>query len=125
MFWRILKKDLKRKKTMNIILLLFVIICSMFASASVNNIMAVTGGIDHYFEIAEVPDLTVSMMEVSEAEKAITELPSVKSVKAEHYLMVMSSKHFTHNGKKLDNFINPAYLFSADQMAMKYFDMDR
>ena len=39
MFWRILKKDLKRKKTMNIILLLFVVLCSMFAAASVNNII--------------------------------------------------------------------------------------
>ncbi|HRR75488.1 MAG TPA: FtsX-like permease family protein [Ruminococcus sp.] len=124
MFWRILKKDLKRKKTMNIILLLFVIICSMFASASVNNIMAVTGGIDHYFDIAEVPDVTVSMSEDCEADKAISELPSVKSVKTEHYLTVMSSKHFTHNGKKLDNFINPANFLSADEMGMKYFDMD-
>ena len=48
MFWRILKKDLKRKKTMNIILLLFVILCSMLAAASVNNIVAVTGGIEHF-----------------------------------------------------------------------------
>ena len=42
MFWSILKKDLKRKKTMNVVLLLFVVLCSMFASASVNNIIAVT-----------------------------------------------------------------------------------
>ena len=55
MFWRILKKDLKRKKTMNINLLLFVILCSMFAAAAVNNIIAVTGGIEHYFDAADVP----------------------------------------------------------------------
>lgn len=46
MFLRILKKDLKRKKTMNVILLIFVILCSTFAAASVNNIIAVTGGLD-------------------------------------------------------------------------------
>lgn len=56
MFWRILKKDLKRKKTMNIILLLFVVLCSMFAAASVNNIIAVVGGLDYYFEKAELGD---------------------------------------------------------------------
>ena len=56
MFWRILKKDLKRKKTMNIILLLFVILCSMFAAASVNNIVAVVGGLDYYFEKADIGD---------------------------------------------------------------------
>ena len=49
MFWRILKKDLKRKKTMNVIILLFVILCSMFAAASVNNIVALVGGLDYYF----------------------------------------------------------------------------
>ena len=59
MFWRILKKDLKRKKTMNIILLLFVILGSMFAAAAVNNIIAVTGGIEHYFDAADVPDIIV------------------------------------------------------------------
>ena len=56
MFWRILKKDLKRKRTMNIILLMFIILCSMFASASVNNIAAVTGGIEHYFDISDTGD---------------------------------------------------------------------
>lgn len=56
MFLRILKKDLKRKKTMNVILLIFVILCSTFAAASVNNIIAVTGGLDYYFEKAGMAD---------------------------------------------------------------------
>ena len=30
MFWRILKKDLKRKRAMNVILLVFIILASMF-----------------------------------------------------------------------------------------------
>ena len=104
MFWRILKKDLKRKKTMNVILLLFVILCAMFASAAVNNIIAVTGGIEHYFEAANVPDVTVQMLaEESTAEERIRALPSVKEVKAEQWLIVLSSKSFEHNGKKLEN----------------------
>ena len=61
MFLRILKKDLKRKRTMNAILLVFVILCSMFAAASVNNIAAVTGGIEHYFNISDMPDVLVDM----------------------------------------------------------------
>ena len=63
MFFRILKKDLKRKKTMNVILLLFVIICSMFTSASLNNISAVTSGIEHYFSIAGVSKYIVDIGE--------------------------------------------------------------
>ena len=77
MFWRILKKDLKRKKTMNIILLLFVILCSMFAAAAVNNIIAVTGGIEHYFDMAGVPDVTVLTLGENEAEeRGLRSLPA-------------------------------------------------
>ena len=123
MFWRILKKDLKRKKTMNVILLLFVILCAMFASAAVNNIIAVTGGIAHYFEVAGVPDLTVQMpFENEEAEEKIRALPGVTEVKTEHILTVLSSQYFTFEGKKLENFFNPAGLISEDEMGIHYFD---
>lgn len=122
MFWRILKKDLKRKKTMNIILLLFVILCSMFAAAAVNNIIAVTGGIEHYFDAADVPDVTVLTMGENDAEERIGELACVKEIKTEHFLSVCSSKSFKHNGKKLDNFTNTVQLISDSEMAVNYFD---
>ena len=124
MFWRILKKDLKRKKTMNIILLLFVILCSMFAAAAVNNIIAVTGGIEHYFDAADVPDVSVHMLISRENDfgEKIGELASVKEIRTEHYLCVSSSKYFKHNGKKLDNFTNAAWLLSDSEMAINYFD---
>lgn len=122
MFWRILKKDLKRKKTMNIVLLLFVIMCSMFAAASVNNIIAVTGGIEHYFDMADVPDMTAMISAECDAEERIRELPSVKEVKTEHYLFVLGSKNFKLNGERMDNFFNPAGLISDKEMAINYFD---
>ena len=124
MFWRILKKDLKRKKTMNIILFLFVILCSMFAAAAVNNIIAVTGGIEHYFDAADVPDVTVLMLNRGENDlgEKIEELACVKEIRTEHWLCVSSSKYFRHNGKELDNFTNAAYLLSDSEMAINYFD---
>ena len=122
MFWRILKKDLKRKKTMNIILLLFVILCSMFAAAAVNNIIAVTDGIEHYFDAAGVPDVAVLTMGENDAEERIGELACVEEMKTEHWLDVFSSKCFRHNGKKLDNFTNAAILISDSEMAVNYFD---
>lgn len=123
MFWRILKKDLKRKKTMNIILLLFVILCSMFAAAAVNNIIAVTGGIEHYFDAADVPDVTVLMLNSVEddLEGKIGELASVGEIRTEHWLSC-NSESFKHNGKKLDNFTNAACLISDGEMAVNYFD---
>lgn len=122
MFLRILKKDLKRKKTMNIILLLFVILCSMFAAAAVKNIIAVTGGIEHYFDAANVPDVTVLTMGENDAGERIGELACVEEIKTEHWLSVFSSKCFKHNGKKLDNFINTVQLISDSEMAVNYFD---
>lgn len=124
MFFSILKKDLKRKKTMNIILLLFVIMCSMFAAASVNNIIAVTGGIEHYFNISNVPDVMVSIPYNSDTDKLISDMPSVKSVKTENYISVFSPKSFRHNGRKMDNFINPAAFISDAEMGIHYYDED-
>ena len=124
MFWRILKKDLKRKKTMNVIILLFVIICSTFASASINNIVAVTNGVDHFYEISNVPDLEVNMKEDSEAYNRVAAEPSVTEIKKLDLLMIMSSKSFSLHGEKLDTFINPAYLMSDEDMIMNFFDED-
>ena len=62
MYLSILKKDLKRKKAMNMILLLFIILATMFVSSSVNNIINVTTALDNYFEMANVPDYFVATM---------------------------------------------------------------
>ena len=56
MYLNILKKDLKRKKAMNIILLLFVILATMFVSSSVSNILTVTTSLDRYMDMANAPD---------------------------------------------------------------------
>lgn len=62
MYLNILKKDLKRKKAMNIILLVFIILATMFVSSSVNNILTVTTALDDYFEMADAPDYLVVTM---------------------------------------------------------------
>ena len=62
MYLSILKKDLKRKKAMNMILLLFIILATMFVSSSVNNIINVTTALDNYFKMANVPDYLVATM---------------------------------------------------------------
>ena len=124
MFLRILKKDLKRKRTMNAILLMFVILCSMFAAASVNNIAAVTGGIEHYFKIADMPDVIVSMLSDCDEDKNVEKLPGIREIKTENPIYIYSSKYFKLHGKKLDNFINPAVLNSDGEMAINYFDAD-
>ncbi|MBR0088509.1 MAG: ABC transporter permease, partial [Clostridia bacterium] len=59
MFFDILKRDLKRKKTMNVIVLLFVILSVMFISSSATNLTAVTGSLDSFLDKAGVGDYVV------------------------------------------------------------------
>lgn len=49
MFFRILKNDFKRKKTMNVILLLFIILAAMFVASGINNVVTVMNGTDYFF----------------------------------------------------------------------------
>ncbi len=56
MFFRILKRELKRKKTMNIILLLFIMLAAMFIASGINNMTSVMTALDGYFKKANVPD---------------------------------------------------------------------
>lgn len=59
MFLRILQKDLKRKKTMNIILFLFIALATMFVSSGINNVVTVMNGTDYYLDKAGVGDFTI------------------------------------------------------------------
>lgn len=68
MYIQILKKDLKRKKTMNLILFLFIILAATFIAGSVNNLVSVMTALDTFFEKAEVPDHLVTFMDLEDAE---------------------------------------------------------
>lgn len=59
MFFRILKLDLKKKKVMNILLLLFIILASVFSASGLNNIVTVMNGTDYYFDKAGIGDYEI------------------------------------------------------------------
>lgn len=59
MYFNILKKDFKRKKTMNFILLMFTVLAAMFVSSGVSNVVTVMNGTDYYLEKAGVGDYIV------------------------------------------------------------------
>ena len=59
---KILKKDLKRKKSMHLILLVFVFLATMFISSSLNNLIVVTSGTEHFFEQAGLGDYLIITM---------------------------------------------------------------
>lgn len=69
MYLRILKKDLKRKKTMNVILLIFVILAATFIASSANNLITVSTALDSFFDKAEVPDYWFVTTSAADIEK--------------------------------------------------------
>lgn len=48
MFFRILKKDMLHKKTMNTIMLIFIILATTFISSNVNNLISISSALDNY-----------------------------------------------------------------------------
>ena len=126
MYMRILKKDLKRKKTMNIILLLFVILATMFAASSVNNIITVMSGLDYYFEKANLTDhFIISSLgsDGSDIEEFISKNSNVKEYRKEE-LLFFNDTGLTQNGKKLVELGNTIVVLDIDNAQLNYFNKD-
>ena len=130
MYLQILKKDLKRKKTMNIVLLLFVILAVMFSASSVNNILAVANGLDNFFKKAGMTDYYLIANETGGKNSISDFLDNEKSVdnyKKENIIFGYSDNFTDENGKKLSasgkaDFSNAAILMSIKEAKLKYFD---
>lgn len=127
MFFRILLKDLKRKKTMNVIILMFVILATMFVASSVNNIITVMNGLDYYFEKA---GLTQDYFLILRTDAGITSMenlllsePSVNEYRTEPQIAVIQD-NFTINGEKAFDFNNAGMILSLDNTILNYFDED-
>ena len=63
MLIRILKKDLKRKKGINFIVFLFMIMATVFVASSVNNILVVLSSTDYCMEKGKIPDVYICSYE--------------------------------------------------------------
>ena len=102
MYLRILKKDLKRKRTMNIILLIFVILAATFIASSANNLITVNGALDNFFEKANVPDywfVSTSAADIKRFEDFANENNYDYSVSR---LIQIEPKNVLVEGKKLE-----------------------
>jgi len=129
MYLNILKKDLKHKRTMNVILLVFIMLASMFVSSGVSNIITTTTALDRYFEMADVPDYFAiyqnkidhkDIYEVLENASAIDEFRIEEIVR-------MSQSNITRNGEPLNvsNLSQTLVLQSGRDMGINYFLDDR
>lgn len=126
MYLKILKKDLKRKKTMNCILLLFVILSAMFSASSVNNIITVMGGLDYYFEKAGISDYAFIEKESDSGNPISATLEKESSVTEykKEEVIFSTAENFKKDGKKLADFSNIAVMMPINEAKLNYFDSD-
>ena len=123
MYLNILKKDLKRKKAMNIILLVFMILATMFVSSSVNNIISVTTALDNFFEMANVPDYVAATMKKAVAanlDGTLKNAESIDSFQSEE-IIYMAPSNILVGGEVLNASANTQILQSDKDMSVNYF----
>ena len=126
MYLRILRRDLKRKRTMNLILLLFIVLATMFAASSVNNIISVTTALDNYLEMAEAPDYfgaTMNKAGGGNLKEAFEGMETVASYRTEPVLY-LSASMITSDNKETE-IQGGTLLFQGDKnLALNYFLSD-
>ncbi len=125
MYLNILKKDLKRKKTMNVILLVFIILASMFVSSGVSNIITTTTALDKYFEMADIPDYFALYMNKADHMDIIKSLENASAIdefRIEEFVQI-SQSNITRDGEALNasNISQTLVLQSDRNMGINYF----
>lgn len=131
MYTRILKKDLKRKKSMNVILLIFVMLATAFISSSINNLTVVLDGTNYFFEQAGIDDYMIITMRANyEADASneeqidayLRENEYVDSFSADDTLFLGKSNFAFPDGRKVA-LINSILCNSVHIEQQKFFDM--
>ena len=125
MYLRILKKDLIRKKTMNIILLIFIVLAATFISSSVNNLFAITTAMESYFEKAGISDFLIITIkdEKNDSEIAhfLNENSNVENWGEDEVLYVIDSNIKLQNDKSF-SMLSISMISSFQINQQKFFD---
>ncbi|WP_281550043.1 FtsX-like permease family protein [Murimonas intestini] len=129
MLQRILKKDMKRRKSVNIILFIFITLASVFLSSSVNNILVVSSAVDYYMDRAAVPEVSLFTAGTDEEQEINdwieNEGPLVRSYES-GILVILAEKSITLERGGIETSFNSngasIYLGTSDADHCKVFD---
>ena len=123
MYLQILKRDIKRKVTMNVILFLFIVLSSMFISSSVNNILTTADATDEYLNKAGVKDYLIATLEKGESSirENLEDNDYVESFNIEEVLYI-TYKDILLNGSVLEESDGTSLIMSADQCGIFLFN---
>lgn len=129
---RILKKDLKRKKSINLIILLFIFLSATFIASSLNNFSVIQTGVDQFMELSELADFSIITMggnfdAVSEndqnIEKFLKDNAQVNKFTVDEQLYLTSNQTKLDSGKHLE-MANTMIFSSLPSKGQKFFKED-
>lgn len=131
MLGNILKKDLKKRKGVNLILFLFITIATVFLASSVNNILVVTPAVDYYMDYANVPDVYFNIVGTEEEKEVdhwlLSEEADINTY-GKSVMLTMGDKDVSRevNGKskKFKTNGSDIYLGAVTEKYCKVFDQD-
>ena len=128
MLKRLLKKDLMHRKSVNLILFLFITIATVFLASSVNNILVVSSSVDYYMDYANIPDVNLVAVNPGEKESIMswikTKAPGVKDYGYQEMLSVDQKDLQLKHGDKIS--AEGLNLFLSEELSdyCKEFDPD-
>ena len=126
MFFRILKKDLKRKKVMNAILLCFILLATMFVASGISNVVSVMNGTDSYLDKAGIGDyVVISMGADSKAtiDEILQEMDFIRAYRIETVVFGEKSNLKDMDGEELEAKNSVVYQ-SIEDCRLKFFDKE-
>lgn len=126
MFLRILKRDLKRKKTMNMILFLFIVLATMFVASGINNVVTVMNGTDYYLDKAGVGDFIIVTMgdnAVGALDEMLKTEPAVLDYRMECVVYGSQEDVTTKDGLALES-KNNIFIQSVEESQITFFDKE-
>lgn len=130
MNFRMLRKDLRRKKSINLILLVFIFLSTMFIAGSLNNFAVIMNGVENFMKQAGVKDFLIVTMgespgELSENDRAIEEFlenqEQVKDFTVDDSLFLSKNQVKRKDGKKT-SMDSTGILNSFPMKQQKFFD---
>ncbi|MEG0452963.1 MAG: ABC transporter permease, partial [Coprobacillus sp.] len=133
MLLQILKKDMLKRKGVNLILFLFITLATIFLASSISNILIVGSAVDYYMDYANVPDSNIVMSsekDIDKINKWLDEKISsqlIESYDYNHFFEISDkSVSIDKDGVKseLDNRGTSLFLSTMDVDYCKIFDND-
>jgi putative ABC transport system permease protein len=109
-FFKILKKDLARKKSTNIIIFLFIALCTLFMASSLSNMMITSNAIEYFAQTTKASDYVFVSTQDSKINEWLTANEVVESF-AEEKGVALAAADVTSEGEKLEA-SGSAFLFT-------------